>query len=189
MLFAPNSCRHGSTLITNGDNVVLVSTRAFDRCDVETEDMPSLVRTFDVHWSATLLTRHASAIVRLANLADLLKTSPRNGRNSFARLQSLCISKFDLWCEDSAGNVDPIVVCRPLQGLSRVDGPAIVLLTLPVEIGCFNSHLLLQSLTFAFLLGLLLVGYLWRFHKVMISELNRAKDTFVVLERSVSKHA
>lgn len=78
MLLAPNCCCHGSTLVSNGDNVVLISPGALDRSDVETENISSLIRTFDVHRSTALRTRHTGALARFAKLADLLKARARN---------------------------------------------------------------------------------------------------------------
>lgn len=78
MLLAPDCCRHGSTLVSNGDNVMLISSGALDRSDIESQDMSSLVRTFDVHRSATMLARHTGALARFADFANLLEARARN---------------------------------------------------------------------------------------------------------------
>lgn len=119
--------------------------------------------------------------MRLANLAHLLETCPRNRRNALAGLKSLGVAELDLRSKDCAGHVDPIVVGRPLEGLSRIDRPTKIFLALSIMIGCFVSHLLLQTLTLSFLLGLLLVGDLRRLHEIVLRKFNGAKGTFVML--------
>lgn len=144
------------------------------------------MRAFDMNWSTAVMTSHAGTTLRLASFAHLLVSSAGNQRDALAGLECLCVSKFDLGCEDGAGDMDPIFVCCPLERLSGVDRPAEIFLPFSVELSCLDGHLLLLSLTLAFLLSLFLMRDLGRLYEIMNSGLDRAENTFVMLKMFVS---
>lgn len=186
MLFAPDCCRHRPALSADADNVVLVSSRTLDRCDIKSKSVTVLMCTLDMNGSTAVVASHAGTTLRLAGFAHLLVPSAGNRRDALARLECLCVSKFDLGGKDGAGDMNPVFVCRLLQRLSRVDRSAEVFLPFPVELSCLHGHLLFLSLSLAFLLCLFLMRDLGRLHEVMNGGLDRTEDTLVVLKMSVS---
>lgn len=49
VLLTPNGGGHSAAIAVNGDDVELVATRALDRGDVESKQVPSLVSTLNMH--------------------------------------------------------------------------------------------------------------------------------------------
>lgn len=186
VFFAPDRCGHGTALAANADNVVLIASRTLDGGNVESKYVAMLVRTCNMDRSTTVMAGHACAALRLADFADFLVSSPGDGRNAFARLERFCTAKFHLGGEDSTGDVDPVLIRSPLQRLSGIKRSTQILLTFSIEVGSLDSQFLVLPLAFAFLLGLLLVRNLRRFHEVMNGGLDRTQDALVVLILLVS---
>lgn len=145
MIFAPYSCRHCAALATDADYVMLIPPGALDGRYIKTEGIALLVCTFDMHLDTTVwvVAVHTSTALLPTGFADLLVQSPRDGGDAFTWLKCLCISEFDFWVENGTGDMYPVVVCRPLERLSWVYGPAEVLLALAVEVSRLQCDLLL----------------------------------------------
>jgi hypothetical protein len=75
----------------------------------------------------------------------------------------------------------PIVVGGAFQRFSGIHRAAQFFLSLPIIIGGFLSLLTLNAILFTLLLGLFLMRYLRGLHKILLSKLDRAKRTFVML--------
>lgn len=176
VIFAPDSSRHRSAFATDADYAMLISPRALDRRDIKPKSIAMLVGTFDMYLDAAvgIVASHARTTLLAAGFANFLVRGPGDGGDAFAWLECLRISESDLRMEDGAGDMNPIVVCRPLERLSWIYRPPKVLLALAVKVGCLYSHLFFQSLALPFLFGLLLVRDLGRLHKVMLGGLNCA---------------
>lgn len=125
------------------------------------------------------------AINFVAELASLLVSSLGNRRDALRRLQCLGVSKLDLGSPDSASNVNPVVVCSPLQRLSRVDGTVQILLSFTVIVCRFTCLLDLEFLAFTVLLRhlLLVMCELWKLNEIPLGFFDGTQNAFVMLNQ------
>jgi hypothetical protein len=137
----------------------------------------------DVDWGVAMVAVHTRSVVSPADLAHLGVPRPRNHGDTFAGTEGLGIPKLDLGRPDSAGDVNPVVVGRPLQRFTRVDRAVHLFLLLAVVVGRLLGVFTLHPLSLTLLLGLLFVriGDLGLLNKVVRGVFDRAEDTLVVL--------
>lgn len=84
--------------------------------------------------------------------------------------------------------MNPVVIGRALEWLSRVDRPVEVFLSLAIKLGSLPRLLDLQSLTLAILVGhlLLMVCELGLLNEVLFGIFNWTQDAFVLLDITIS---
>ncbi len=183
VVLAPDTSRHDATLPVDGDDAELIAAGAFDGCDIESQDVASLMSTLDVDCGVALMAVHTRPLISLANLAHFSIPCPWNQGDTLAGTEGLGVAKLDFGRPDCAGDVHPVVVRGPLQGFARVDRAAHLLLLLAVIVGRPVGVLPLEPLPLPLLFGLLLVRgrNLGRFDKVVLSMLDWAKSTLVML--------
>jgi hypothetical protein len=140
----------------------------------------------NVDWGVAMVAVHTRSLVSPADLAHLGVPRPRNQGDTFAGTEGLGITKLDLGGPDSAGDVNPVVVGRPLQRFARVDRAIHLFLLLAVVVGRSLGIFTLHPLSLTLLLGLLFVRIrdLGLLDKVVCGVFDRAEDTLVVLHSS-----
>jgi len=97
------------------------------------------------------LTGDASTPLLVAGVAYFVVLGSCDGGNAFARLQCFGAPKLDLGGPDGAGDMNPVVICRPLERFARVDGPVEVLLPLAIVLSCLSCLLNLHPFTLTIL--------------------------------------
>lgn len=138
--------------------------------------MSLLPSTFYMIRYATLVTRDASTTLLVARLTHFVISGSCDGGNAFAGFQCFGTPKPDLGGPNGACDVNPIVICSPLEWFSRVDGPVEILLPLAVILGCLSCLLNLDSFTFTIFIRhlLLVMRELRLFDKILLGDLYRA---------------
>jgi hypothetical protein len=160
VLFAPDSSSEGSSFTVEGDDGLIVLPRSFDGCDVEAELITCFERTRDMEARVTVVTINASAFVVpnlvlmvlvLAQLADCFVFCRRDHLETFSDLQSLGVTEANLWREDGAVDVHPIVAGGRLQRLSRenrtMKSQLVVRVVRTHGVGEFLLHALLLAIS------------------------------------------
>ena len=150
--------------------------------------MAMLSRTFHMERSAALMARYASAVSLEANLAHFFESTPGDGWNPFRGVHGSCVAKFDLWSPNGTSNMNPVIISRSLQRLTRYNRSVKLLLSLLVGVCGLASLLNLQPLPFSILVRQLLfvMGEFWLLDHFLLCMFNWAQNTLVILS-SVSK--
>jgi len=135
VLLTPDSSRHDAALSVDRNDVVLVTTRAFDWGDLKSQNISSLVAAFDVNRCAALVTVHASSAVFFAGFAHFSESRLRNEGHSLTWSECLGFAKLDFGRPNSTGNMNPVVVGSPLQGFPGIHRAIHLFLFLAVIFG------------------------------------------------------
>lgn len=101
---------------------------------------------------AAVVAGDTSATFVTTGLTNLIVSRTRDRGDTLRRAQSLCLAKLDFWCPYRASNMDPVVVCCPLEGFSRIDWAIRLFLPLPVEVCGLLGLFTLESFTLLLLL-------------------------------------
>lgn len=181
VLLTPDSSCHSMSFVIDCHSIMLVSSGALDWRNIEAQHVPSMVCTLNMNRSSALLAGHTCSVAAgLADLACLRISRPWDQRDAFCRTQRLGRAEFDLGRKHCAGSMNPVVVSRPLESFSGIDGPTRLFLPLAVIVGSLEGRLPFGLLPFLFLLRLLLVRHLRQLNKIILGVLNRTQYTFVV---------
>lgn len=180
MLLAPDGCYHGAGVPIERHCRHCVSSCSFDRCNVETESIASIVRTPYVEVCMTLQARYASAVSSFAKLADLV-IAESACTDSLHHVEAIRVTELYLRVPESTLHMHPVVICGALKGLARNERPSLLLLSNAILFFGLVDEFFLHALFLSVPLTLFLVCDLRLLVKVLFGRFVRTQHALVCL--------
>lgn len=189
MLFAPDGSIDIAGVAVDVGSENLIFSRSLDRRDVEAKLIASLESTRDVETRVTVPAVDASAFVVahfvlvisvLAKFANGFVLGRWNKLKALGHLKRFRIAESDLWRENCAVHMHPIVASSGFQRLSRHDGTVFLQLLSCVSCPHGIGQLFFHALLLAVALALLLVSRLRHLNQINQSLFRQAQAARII---------
>jgi len=186
MLLAPYDSIHRARFFSECDDWDIVTSRAFNRYDIKSELELRLDSTHDMeHLVATCcVTTNRGTIRCVANHALVSLAISKGKWDTLSSSQCLGIAELDLWHEDGARHMCPIVVHRFLQRFSWQLWSAAVTLLLSITLTDAIGKFAFYAFFLLFSLGFLLMRNFGWLHKLSLRQMDRTQQAVVFARRS-----